>query len=249
MQKNVLIPLPRKDFDPTEVAIPWKILNSNGIQISFATPDGQVAVCDQLMLTGRKLGPLAPLLMADSNSRRAYAEMKMSPEFLRPLKWTELANRDFDGLLLPGGHDKGMREYLESTILQNEVSKYFEAQKPIAAICHGVVLAARSKSKNGKSILFGRKATCLLASQELTAWALTYLWLKDYYRTYVETVEHEVMSCLASSSDFEKGPTPLLRDSLENLNRGFVVQDENLITARWPGDAHLFATTFLKLLK
>jgi protease I len=249
MQKNVLIPLPQKDFDPTEVAVPWKILKTQGIQISFATPNGQKATCDQIMLTGQKLGLLAPLLMADSNARMAYAEMERSSEFLTPLKWTELENKDFDGLLLPGGHDKGMREYLESAILQKEVSKYFEAQKPVGAICHGVVLVARSKYKNGKSVLYGRTTTCLLQSQELMAWALTRLWLQDYYRTYVETEEHEVKSCLASAADFKKGPMPLMRDSLENLTRGFVVEDDNYISARWPGDANLFATKFLSLLR
>ncbi len=249
MQKHVLIPLPRKDFDPTEVAVPWQILKSNGIQISFATPDGQLATCDQIMLTGQKLGLLAPLLKADLNARNAYSEMILSQEFLNPLKWTDLENQEFDGLILPGGHDKGMREYLESEILQKEVLKYFIADKPVGAICHGAVLAARSKSSSGKSVLFGRSTTCLLKSQELTAWVLTSLWLKDYYRTYPETVELEVKSYLASPNDFKAGPTPLFRDSPKKLNRGFVVQDGNYISARWPGDAHLFATKFLTLFR
>jgi putative intracellular protease/amidase len=51
----------------------------------------------------------------------------------------------FDGLLLPGGHRaRGMREYLESNVLQRLVAQFFEACLPVAAICHGVLLAARS---------------------------------------------------------------------------------------------------------
>ncbi len=225
MPKTILIPIPRKHFDPSEVAVPWKILKSAGLQVVFATPDGHKATCDQVMLTGKKLGLLAPLLMADRNARLAYSQMELSQEFLVPLKWSDIAERSFDGLLLPGGHDKGMIEYLESELLQDQVSKYIISGRPVGAICHGVVLAARSKASSGKSILFGRTTTSLLASQELSAWALTKLWLKDYYQTYPETVEHEVKSCLASSSDFKPGPFPIFRDSPTNLTSGFVTQD------------------------
>lgn len=248
MVKRILIPLPRKDFDPTEVAIPWRILSSNNIQIVFATPDGLKPACDQRMLMGKDLGILAPLLQADKNTQSAYREMSDSKEFSNPMKWSDLEGQNFDGLLLPGGHDKGMIEYLESDILQKIVSLYFESEKPVGAICHGVVLVARSKAKDGKSILFGRKTTSLLASQELLAWGLTCLWLKDYYRTYPVTVEAEVRSCLASNNDFLAGPTPLLRDSVGKLKRGFVVQDKNYISSRWPGDAHTFGFKFLELV-
>ena len=82
----------------------------------------------------------------------------------------------------------------------------------------------------------------------MSAWVLTRLWLNDYYRTYNETVEHEVKSKLASDRDFHTGPTPLLRDSPQNMNRGFIVRDGNFLSARWPGDAHRFAAEFVKLI-
>ena len=163
-----------------------------------------------------------------------------------PLRWAQLAEFEFDGLVLPGGHDKGMRDYLESEILQKEVVRYFDADKPVGAICHGVVLAARSKRINGKIVLAERKTTALLQSQEMMAYYMTCMWLKDYYRTYPQTVEKEVRSI---GSNFASGPTPLLRDSPEHLERGFAVRDGNYVSARWPGDAHRFALEFLKLLK
>ncbi len=248
MKKKVLIPLPRKDFDPTEVAVPWKILASNNVQVIFSTPDAKKPECDQLMLTGKSLGILAPVLQADQNGQNAYDEMLKSHAFLNPIKWSDIEVEQFDALLLPGGHAKGIIEYLESETLQIIVAHFFEKNKVIGAICHGVVLLSRSKKQDGRSVLFGRKSTALLASQELMAWALTCLWLKDYYRTYQETVESEVKRCLASPEDFISGPLPVFRDNPNNLNHGFVVVDENVLTARWPGDAHLFGTKFLELL-
>jgi protease I len=248
MAKRVLIPIPCQDFDPTESAIPWTILKAAGVEIFFATPDGQTGECDMRMLHGFGLGPLSRLLAADSNGRAAYEAMSNSREFKTPIKWSDIDVSNFDGLILPGGHAKGMREYLESRALQTLVGKFFETKKPIGAICHGVVLAARSKTTENKSILYGLKTTALLASQEISAWLLTVLWLGNYYRTYPQTVESEVKLSLASNADFLTGPVPLLRDNPQNLSRGFVVQDRNYLSARWPGDAHLFAHKFLEML-
>lgn len=248
MAKRVLIPIPSDDFDPTESAVPWKILNDSGIEITFATPTGSVGQCDKRMLKGVGLGPLSGLLAADRIGRESYEEMSISSEFKNPIKWSDIDPAKFDGLILPGGHAKGMCEYLESVVLHTCTGKFFELSKPVGAICHGVVLASRSQTSENRSVLFGRKTTALLASQELTAWLITCAWLGSYYRTYSQTVEAEVKSTLASNKDFIKGPTPLLRDNAHNLSRGFVVKDGNYLSARWPGDAHLFGSKFLEML-
>lgn len=169
MGKRILMPLPNCDFDPTESAVPWKILTSAGHKVVFATPAAEQAQCDQRMLHGTGLGPLALILSADRNARQAYNEMSRSIEFQQPIAWNLINSAEFDGVVLPGGHAKGMREYLESQVLQQIVAKFFEQKKPVGAICHGVVLAARSRQAPGKSVLFGRKTTALLASQEMMA--------------------------------------------------------------------------------
>lgn len=244
------MPLPTYGFDPTEAAIPWQILRKNGIQVQFATPQGKSADCDKRMLLGTGLGIWKPLLIANSDAREAYENMVKSLEFQNPLTWNKMEESEFDGLLLPGGHDKGVKEYLESVMLQNVVRDFFEAGKVIGAICHGVVLAARSKHANGDSVIKGFKTTALLANQELLAYRLTKAWLGDYYLTYPGlTVEAEVKQNLQYPEDFQTGSTPILRDSPKKLNRGFCVQDRNYVSARWPGDAHLFAETLVKLLK
>ncbi len=67
--KKILIPLPSYGFDPTETAIPWKILTKNGIKITFSTPNGFSARGDEIMLTGKKLGIFKNLLNP-KNSRK-----------------------------------------------------------------------------------------------------------------------------------------------------------------------------------
>ncbi len=41
--KKVLIPVPSYGFDPTEAAIPWKLMRENNFEIVFITPNGEKA--------------------------------------------------------------------------------------------------------------------------------------------------------------------------------------------------------------
>ncbi|MFO1385859.1 MAG: type 1 glutamine amidotransferase domain-containing protein [Chitinivorax sp.] len=52
---NVIVPIPSHDFDPTEVAVSWKVLCDAGHQVYFATPDGAPGRADPLMLSGEGL--------------------------------------------------------------------------------------------------------------------------------------------------------------------------------------------------
>ena len=69
---RVLIPIPQRDFDPTEVAVSWEVLTRLGHEVVFATPVGETAAGDELMLTGR--GPRSVGVgagTAKSGARRA----------------------------------------------------------------------------------------------------------------------------------------------------------------------------------
>ena len=282
---RVLIPLPARDFDPSEAAVSWQILSNAGHTVTFATPDGRPAAADDMMLSGegldfwgripllRKL-PLVGLLMrANRDARSAYAAMIADRNYATPLRWEATDASAFDGLLLPGGHRaRGMREYLESETLQRCVVGFFEAQKPVAAICHGVLLAARSISpKTGRSVLYGYKTSALTWTLESSAWKvarITRFWDPNYYRTYLEktgepdgfmSVQQEVTRALANPEDFLDVPktdpdhrrktSGLQRDTLEDARPAFVVRDRNYVSARWPGDVHTFAKVFAGLLK
>jgi putative intracellular protease/amidase len=49
---HVLMPLPDRDFDVTEVAVPWRLLTDAGHQVVFATQNGTGApAADPRLLT------------------------------------------------------------------------------------------------------------------------------------------------------------------------------------------------------
>ncbi|MGE0711706.1 MAG: type 1 glutamine amidotransferase domain-containing protein [Planctomycetota bacterium] len=244
MGKKVLVPLPDHDFDVTEVAVPWRLLRDAGHELVFATEAGATPpACDPLLLTGVIFGQLG----ADPEPRRFYAELERDPAFQRPLAWAELEPRDYDGLLLPGGHAPGMRQYLGSELLQAKVAAFWALERPVAAICHGVLLLARSRDPaTGESVLHGSRTTCLPKYMERLAYFLTAWKLGRYYRTYPLYVEDEVRQALAApATQFARGPLTLTsRGTATNDAPAFVVEDGRYVSARWPGDAYRFARAF-----
>lgn len=244
---TVLCLLPAADYDPTEAATSWHALTQAGIAVHFATPTGAVAHADT-RLTDRGFGLLNATLMTRRDDLALYRRMKESPAFRAPLAYDQVDAAAYRGLLVPGGHAQGVRTLLESETARALCLHFFQAQKPVAAVCHGVLLPARTiDPATGRSVLHGRRTTALPATMELSAWALTAAWLGRYYRTYPQTVEAEVKAALASPRDFAAGPLMSRRDTAERPD-GFTVRDGHYLSARWPGDCHRFAAEFVKLL-
>ncbi len=247
---KILIPLPSYGFDPTEAAVPWKLLTEHGLQVTFATPKGTKAAADRIMVTGKGLKIFSNLLKARKDALQAYREMQASQAFTNPQAYPDVVPDDYAGIYLPGGHDKGVKEYLEAETLQNIIPHFFMQNKKVGAICHGVILLARSiNPMTHKPVIYPYKTTALLKSQELLAYNLTRLWLDDYYLTYPGlTVEDEVKAALQSAAQFVPGPQPLFRDTRDNLRHGFAVRDRNYLSARWPGDIYTFTHRFITML-
>jgi putative intracellular protease/amidase len=241
---SVLVPLPDRDFDVTEVAVPWKLLREAGHDVVFATEAGATPACDPLLLTGVVFGKLG----ARPEAIAFYRELERAPEFVSPRRWAECAAGDHAALLLPGGHAPGMKQYLGSDVVHRLTAAFFATPRPIAAICHGVLVAARSQAA-GRSVLHGLRTTCLPRYMERSAYLATFWRRGRYYRTYPAYVEDEVVAALARPEDFERGPRELSRrGTRDDDTPAFVVEDGRYLSARWPGDAYLFAKRLIARL-
>jgi putative intracellular protease/amidase len=281
---TVLMPLPACDFDPTEVAVSWQVLTDAGHEVVFATPSGQVGAADELMVTGQGLDPwgfvpglrrvvvVGRFLRADAAARQAHAALEADGAFRSPLHWAAARRASYDALLLAGGHRaRGMRSYLESLEVRQMAIDSFRSDKPVGAICHGVLVAARAVDPaTGRSVLHGRRTTALTWTLEQRAWGVahwTRFWDSNYYRTYVEepgqgwgymSVQQEVTRALASTSDFvdvdrgapdyRRKTSGRTRDSMSDSRPAWVVRDGRYVSARWPGDVHTFASTFASVI-
>lgn len=240
---HILILLPQIDFDPTEVAVPWKALREAGHKITFATQTGEPGFCDRVTLTGNGLPFLARSLKSKPDNAQLYSDMIATAEFQNPIAWDAVKQSDYDGFHFPGGHAPGMKPYLESKVVQRIARDAFNANKPVSAICHGVIPLARA------DLLKGRKTTALTAFQENFAICLTRFKLGDHYKTYPQCVEDEVRAALSNPKDFYTGPMIPNYATAVKPQIGFIVRDGNYVSARFPGDAWTLATEFCRILE
>ena len=98
MTKQVIIPLPDRDFDTTEVAIPWKHFVEAGMQVTFSTEAGQTGQTDPRLLTGVIFGQLG----AKSDAIAAYRELEKDEPFRHPIPYESIDPQEYDVLLLYG---------------------------------------------------------------------------------------------------------------------------------------------------
>ncbi|KAK5121457.1 hypothetical protein LTR85_005290 [Meristemomyces frigidus] len=234
--------------DPTETAIPWKVFKKYGWEVDIVTEQAEVPKCDKLMLSGwtqKLLGAPAPAI-------DAYDALTHSSEWQHPMSWMreDFSLTDFDVVFLPGGHDKGVRQILDSARVHQLLAEYFPltkkpSKKCCAAICHGVQVLANSTGLSGKSVLQYVTTTALPGLMESAAYQSTRLFLGDYYKTYgagTANVEDFVKKSLNDpSKQWRSSANPALP---------FVVEDEghNYLSGRWPGDAQLLAEKVVRLV-
>lgn len=229
---SILMPLPDYDFDPTEASIPWKACTARGWNVAFSTEHGNVPQADPHKLKG----PLPGLLSAGAKALAAYSQMAQEPAYQRPIPYADIDPDQYQALLLPGGDGPRMRQYLESPLLQSKVLQFWQQGKLIGAMCHGILVLARTiDPQTGRSVLHGRKVTAVPKSLDRFAYRIDSWLLKRGYIMYSCCVAEEVRACLERPEDFSNGSSILVP---------YVVSDGNLITSRWYVDAELFSERF-----
>ena len=224
--------------------MPWRLLTRAGHTVRFATEGGAgPPAADPRLLDGVVFGRLG----AAAEPKAFYAELAADAAFRRPVACADLDVDEYDALLLPGGHAPGMRQYLGSAALQRKVAEFWALDRPVGAICHGVLVLARTRDPaTGASVLAGRRTTCLPKYMERSAFYATAWRRGRYYRTYPAYVEDEVRAALRRPTDFVRGPRVLSRRGTDTDDApAFCVEDRNYVSARWPGDAYLFAKRLL----
>jgi hypothetical protein len=85
---------------------------------------------------------------------------------------------------------------------------------------------------------------------ERAAYALTAWKLGRRYRTYPAYEEDEVKAALEDpAKQYLRGPMHLTSKGTDSDDRAaFVVEDGRYVSARWPGDAYLFAKRYAAML-
>ena len=123
----ITILLPSCDYDPTESGVIWQTLVNKGFKVQFATPKGEIAFADKRM-TDIGFSVLSPLLMPQKPAMASYQAMLKSAAFNQPISYQQVDIENSEGLHIPGGHAKGMKELIESPVAQHLIIEAFKKE-------------------------------------------------------------------------------------------------------------------------
>jgi putative intracellular protease/amidase len=140
-----------------------------------------------------------------------------------------------------------MRQYLSSAQLHATVAQFWALDRPVAAICHGVLVLARATDpRPGRSVLAPCQTTRPRYMERGAYLATAAAWplLPDL----PGACQEEVTAAVRSPAQLHTGPRTTARGTATDDRHAFVVQDGRYLSARWPGDAYLFARRFHQML-
>ncbi len=141
--------------------------------------------------------------------------MLTTEEYLHPLSWSApgFTLDEFNLVLFPGGHDKAVRQVIDSPVVHKLLVDYFPktkkpSNKAVGAVCHGVMVLGSAKQADGKSVIHDCATTALPGVFESGVFWTTRAFLGDYYKTYgagSENVEDFVSGTVRSAERREDG--------------------------------------------
>ncbi len=135
MAKKSILFLTGDFVEDYEIMVPFQALQMVGYQVDVVCPD-------------KKVGEIIRTAVHDFEGDQTYSE-KPGHNFTLNASFAEVNPDDYAGLLIPGGRAP---EYIRLNERVLEIVRQFsEAEKPIAAICHGLQLLAAAGVLKGKS--------------------------------------------------------------------------------------------------
>lgn len=132
-----------------EFAIPYHLFREQTYTITVASPKGGLA-------------PLDPRSIPKDEETKKYSDALQALQFTEPLSSINI--NEYDAVFLPGGH--GTMYDLPVEEVGQCVSKFINAGKVVAAVCHGPAALTTAKNSDGTPIIKGKKVTGFTNEEE-----------------------------------------------------------------------------------
>jgi protease I len=117
-----------------EAMVPLQILQMEGHAVDVACPD-------------KKAGGHVVTAIHDFEGQQTYSE-KRGHNFAINIDWEKVDPKSYDALVIPGGRSP---EYLQLNERVLEIVRhFFEANKPVAATCHGAMILTAAEVVKGR---------------------------------------------------------------------------------------------------
>ncbi|KGE16100.1 DJ-1/PfpI family protein [Sphingobacterium deserti] len=135
MAKKVLL-LVGDYVEDYEAMVPFQAMGAIGIEVHAIAPD-------------RVEGDLVPTAIHDFTGDQTYKELR-GHNFNINKSFAEVNPEDYDGLYIAGGRSA---EYIRLNKKVLDITKhFFEHNKPVAAICHGIQVLTTARVLKGRTL-------------------------------------------------------------------------------------------------
>jgi len=139
-----------------EIAVPYYVFKDAGAEVTLASPNG-----------GRV--PLDPksrsIILATFGTKRFLKDEEAMNFLSHSMLLKDVMADDFDVIFLPGGHGP-MWDLADNKTLKQLLEAFNKKNKPIGAVCHGVVGLLSLQNDKGESWIRGKQLTCFSNSEE-----------------------------------------------------------------------------------
>jgi putative intracellular protease/amidase len=199
-----------------ELAAPYYVFKDANIDITIASPKG-----------GRPpLDPKSddPSMQTDA-TKRFKTDQEANKQLSQSLKLSDLNESDYDAIFYPGGHGP-LWDLVSDENSIRLIKDFWNAGKPVSAVCHAPIVLANVKDSSGEFIIKGLEVTGFTNSEE-DAVQLT-----------------NIVPLLVEDTMIDRG-AKYLKSSDWSVH---TIQDKNLITGQNPASSEEVANLVLKAL-
>ncbi len=200
-----------------ELSTPYYLLSEKKIQVDIASPKGGKMPIEPLSLDNEKLPESVRKFQKDLLAMKKIGRTKI----LSRMEFSK-----YDAIFFPGGHG-AMVDLPEDEYLKENLGRFFESGKIIAAVCHGPAALVPAIKADGTSIISGRKITGFTDSEEVKAGG------DKKVPFLLETKLKQLGGKFSCGADFSE----------------FAIRDANLITGQNPQSSKKCAELILEALK
>ncbi|AOS97597.1 Molecular chaperone Hsp31 and glyoxalase 3 [Microbulbifer aggregans] len=199
-----------------EFASPYYVFKDAGAEITLASPKGGQPPLDPKSDEPDFQTAATERFKKDEAAQKALANT---------VRLSEVSAGNFDTVFYPGGHGP-LWDLAESEDSRSLIEAFYQAGKPVAAVCHAPGVFRHTKGADGKSLVAGKQVTGFSNSEEAA------VELTDVVPFLVEDMLKENGGKYSKADDWQS----------------HVVEDGLLITGQNPASSDATAEALLKRL-
>jgi putative intracellular protease/amidase len=149
-------------FWAEEFVEPMKVFRDAGVDVTITTPGGASPTVDEASLSAAGVG-------GEGRTEELRAELQSLGDLLAtPVALEDVSPADYDGVFVPGGHGP-MEDLAVSAALGELLVTMLDADKVIAAVCHGPAALLSAIRDDGSWAFEGRKLSAFSNEEEMQA--------------------------------------------------------------------------------